>query len=402
MMPSGQNSLCCYVVGTFDTKGDELRYLVSVLQSLGISIVTVDLTTFGVTTKADISASQVAAHHVSGVEAVTKASNRSAAVVAMADAFAKFIISRDDIGGIIGLGGSSGTWLVTKGMREIPIGIPKIMVTTVASGDISGYIGASDICMVPSITDIFGLNDILKGTLATAAGMLAGAMNQKPTIVPDKRPLIGLTMFGVTTPCVTAVVEALKPRFQCLVFHATGIGGQVMEKLVDEGKIVGVIDITTTDIADLIGGGVFPAHSDRLGAIIRKEIPYVGSVGALTSVNFGAPATVPERYKLRDLIYVTPQVTVMRTTAEENEKIANWFGSKLSQCKGPVCILLPMMGLSTEHTLESDSALDGLYTSLEGAISPSANRRVTRLPYNINDKEFAAAIVNSFESMFPK
>ena len=301
-----------YVVGTFDTKGAELNYVADLIRAAEVPVVTVDLSTTRKPGGTDVTPDQVAAHHPGGPDTVFTG-DRGSAVAAMSEAFERFLTKRSDVDGIIGLGGSGGTALIAPAMRALPVGLPKIMVSTVASGDVSGYVGGSDIAMVHSVTDVAGLNRISRRVLGNAAHSLAGAV-RRPIPVSDDRPAIGLTMFGVTTPCVTAVAERLSNRFDCLVFHATGTGGRAMEKLVEDRLITGVIDISTTEVCDLIAGGILSAGEERLDAIIRTGVPYVGSCGALDMVNFGAHDTVPDRYKDRNLYRHNPQITLMRTT----------------------------------------------------------------------------------------
>jgi uncharacterized protein (UPF0261 family) len=216
--------------------------------------------------------------------------------------------------------------------------------------------------------------------------------------------MIGLTMFGVTTPCVDQVVDALEDDFECLVFHATGIGGQSMEKLVDSGALAGVIDITTTEVCDLLFGGVLPATEDRFGAIIRTKIPYVGSCGALDMVNFGSMETVPERYRGRALQVHNPTVTLMRTTPEENARLGRWIGERLNLMDGPVRFFLPEGGVSALDApgrAFSDPTADAeLFRALESTVRPSGARRLIRVPANINDPSFAAEIVAEFRRLF--
>ena len=264
----------------------------------------------------------------------------------MAEAFVRFAAERSDIGGMIGLGGSGGTALVTPAMRALPVGVPKVMVSTVASGNTAPYVGPSDICMIYSVTDVAGLNRISRQVLGNAAHALVGMLARPLPAAADAKPALGLTMFGVTTPCVQEVTRALERDYDCLVFHATGTGGQSMEKLVDSGLIEGVIDVTTTEVCDLLMGGVFSAGEDRLGAIARTRVPYVGSCGALDMVNFGALDTVPAHYRERNLYVHNPQVTLMRTTPEENRLIGEWIGARLNACEGEVRFLLPEGGVS--------------------------------------------------------
>jgi uncharacterized protein (UPF0261 family) len=390
-----------YVAGTFDTKGRELLFLKTCLQRRGLRAVTVDLGTSDRPSPADIGPREVARHHPGGVDAVFTG-DRGTAVAAMAEAFAAFLPRQRDLGGVISAGGSGGTALVTPGMRALPVGVPKVMVSTVASGDVKPYVGPSDICMMYSVTDVQGLNRISRRVLANAANALAGMVANltEERAAPDAKPAIGLTMFGVTTPCVRQVVEALEARFDCLVFHATGTGGQSMEKLVDSGMLAGVIDATTTEVADLHMGGVMSAGEDRLGAVIRTGVPYVGSCGALDMVNFGARDTVPERYRHRTFYEHNPQVTLMRTTAEENDAMGRWIAGRLNRCEGPVRFLIPEGGVSAldapGQAFWDPVADDALFRALEDTFEPTDRRRLVRLPFNVNDPAFSDELVRNF------
>ena len=391
-----------YVAGTCDTKGDELRYVKGLIEAAGVPAVLVDLGTKGEGGPADVAATEVAAHHPEGPGAVFSG-DRGRAVSAMAVAFERFIRSRDDVAGLIGLGGSGGTALVTAGMRALPVGTPKLMVSTVASANVAPYVGPSDIAMMYSVTDIAGLNRISRTILANAAHAIAGMAAREPPAAADTKPAIGLTMFGVTTPCVTRVCELLGPAYDCLVFHATGTGGQSMEKLVESGLVAGVIDVTTTEVCDLLMGGVFPCTEDRFGAIARTKVPYVGSCGALDMVNFGAMDTVPERYRDRNLYVHNPQVTLMRTTPEECARMGEWIGYKLNACEGEVRFLIPEGGVSlldapgqAFHDPEADAAL---FEALEATVRQSDRRRLLRLPHDINDPAFADALVAEFRAI---
>jgi len=351
------------------------------------------------TSTADISAPEVARHHPDGPAAVFTG-DRGSAVAAMADAFARFIAARRDVAGVIGIGGSGGTALITQGMRALPVGTPKLMVSTVASGQVAGYVGPSDICMMYSVTDLAGLNRISRTILANAARAIAGMAKTIVEQRVEERPAVGLTMFGVTTTCVNQVVAQLSQTHDCLVFHATGTGGQSMEKLVDSGLLRGVIDVTTTEVCDLLMGGIFPATEDRFGAIARTGLPYVGSCGALDMVNFGPAQTVPERYAGRTLYRHNPQVTLMRTTPEENARMGAWIGERLNRCNGPVRFLIPELGVSALdapgaafHDPAADAAL---FAALERTVTVTPRRRLTRLPHGINDPEFARALVENF------
>lgn len=391
-----------YVVGTCDTKGAELRYVRDLIVAGGLETVLVDVGTKSDGAGADVVPRSVAAYHPDGADVVF-GNDRGQAVAAMSIALVHFIQTRDDVGGMIGLGGSGGTALVTPAMRALPVGTPKVMVSTVASGNVAPYVGPSDICMIYSVTDVAGLNRISRHVLGNAAHAVAGmAASPIPAAITDK-PAVGLTMFGVTTPCVNQIVTAIGDEYDCLVFHATGTGGQSMEKLVDSGLVAGVMDVTTTEVCDLLMGGVFSAGEDRLGAIIRTGVPYVGSCGALDMVNFGAMETVPAKYKDRNLYVHNPQVTLMRTTPEENHVMGIWIGNKLNQCQGPVRFLIPEGGVSLIdapgqpfHDPEADAAL---FAALEATVQQTEQRRLIRLPYNVNDAEFADALVANFREV---
>ena len=328
----------------------------------------------------------------------------------MADAFAKWLRRQGNVTGIISAGGSGGASLVAPGMRALPVGLPKLIVSSVASGDVGPYVGPADITMMYSVTDVQGLNSISRAVLANGANALVGmvkarlderAAKQRDTIVP--LPSIGITMFGVTTSAVQKIAAELTEDFECLVFHATGVGGRSMEKLVDSGQLAGVIDLTTTEVCDLLMGGVFPATDDRFGAIIRSRVPYVGSVGALDMVNFGAPDTIPERYRQRKFHVHNPQVTLMRTMPEENDRMGRWIGERLNQMDGVVRFFLPEGGVSALDAQgqpfwdpEADAAL---FKALERTVRQTANRQLIRVKRNINDPEFASTIVGAFRPL---
>jgi uncharacterized protein (UPF0261 family) len=391
-----------YIVGTQDTKGAELAYLKARIQGAGGAPVVVDVGTRASAGIADVTQAEVARFHPEGQQAVSAAVDRGTAVTAMGEAFARFVLSRVDIGGIVGIGGAGGTSIATAGMRALPVGLAKIMVSTLASGDVSAFVGGSDIAMMPSVTDMAGLNRISRVVLGNAAAAIVGMARAEPPVA-DGKPAIGLTMFGVTTQAVTQAIRLLEADFDCIAFHATGTGGRAMERLADSGLLAGVIDATTTEVADLIVGGVMSAGEDRLGAIARTGIPYVGSVGALDMVNFWAPDTVPERYRGRKLHRHNPQVTLMRTTAEENRRIGVWIAERLNRCEGEVRFLIPENGVSAMdapgepfYDAQADAALFG---AIEQTLKQTPRRRLTRLPLHINDESFSAALVASFHSI---
>jgi uncharacterized protein (UPF0261 family)/ABC-type branched-subunit amino acid transport system ATPase component len=393
-----------YIAGTFDTKGRELFYLRSCLEKLGLRTVTVDLSTAGKPSPAMVHPREVARHHPRGERAVFTG-DRGSAVAEMAVAFEHFVVRRRDLGGLISAGGSGNTALATPAMRRLAIGVPKVMVSTVASGDVRPYVGPSDICMMYSVTDVSGINRISERVLANAAHALAGMIAYARTAIGETatKPALGLTMFGLTTPCVQAVTKQLEDRYDCLVFHATGTGGQSMEKLVDSGLLAGVIDVTTTEVADEIVGGVLSAGPERFDAIVRARVPYVGSCGALDMVNFWAMDTVPERFRGRKLHRHNPNVTLMRTTPEENERIGRFIAEKLNRMEGPVRFLIPEGGVSGVDAPDRpfwDPAADkALFDTIAANFRGGANRRLARLPHHLNDPAFASALVAAFHEI---
>jgi len=393
-----------YIAGTFDTKGRELFYLRDCLEKLGLRTVTVDLATSGKPSPAMIHPREVARHHPRGERAVFTG-DRGSAVSQMAVAFEHFIARRRDLGGLISAGGSGGTALATGAMRRLAIGVPKVMVSTVASGDVKPYVGPSDICMMYSVTDVSGLNRISEKVLANAAHALAGmiAHARPPETSAQTRPAIGLTMFGVTTPCVQAITKKLEERYDCLVFHATGTGGQSMEKLADSGLLAGIIDVTTTEIADEIVGGVLSAGSERLDAVIRSRLPYVGSCGALDMVNFWAMDTVPTAFRARKLHRHNQNVTLMRTTPEECVKIGRFIVDKLNRMEGPVRFFIPEGGVSLLDAPGKefwDPAADkALFDTIAGQFRSNTNRKLIRLPHNVNDPPFVDALIAAFDEL---
>jgi len=391
------------VAGTFDTKARELMFLRDQLRAQGINTRTVDLSTSKSATRADVTPAEVASCHPRGSSAVFTG-DRGSAVRAMTEAFEIWITRQRDIGGIISAGGSGGTSLVAPAMRALPVGMPKLIISTIASSDVSPYVGPVDITMMHSVTDVQGINSVSEPILRNGASAMAGMINALPTQAQRQasraaaKPAIGITMFGVTTPSVQAITKRLDAELDCLVFHATGTGGRAMEKLVDSGSFAAVMDITLTELADMHVGGVFPATEDRLGAVIRTRVPYVGSVGALDMVNFGAMNTVPEKFRNRNLVVHNPNVTLMRTTVDENRWLGQWIASRLNQMQGPVRFLLPEGGVSMLdapgqpfHDPTADAAL---FEAIESNFQASGNKRLIRVPGNINDDAFVTQAIN--------
>jgi len=395
-----------YVAATFDTKADEAAFLAAWLVAAGVPVVSVDVSTGADGAGgADVSAAEVARHHPEGAAAVFTG-DRGTAIPAMALAFERFLAARGDVGAVLGLGGSGGTALITPAMRAQPVGVPKLMVSTMASGNVAPYVGPADIAMLYPVTDVAGLNRISRRVLANAAGAIAGAWQAaRQPQESDQRDAVGITMFGVTTPCVREVAALLHERYDTLVFHATGTGGQSMEKLLDSHLLGGVLDLTTTEVCDLLFGGVLACTPDRFGAVARTGAPYVGSCGALDMVNFGEPASVPERYRERLFYPHNPQVTLMRTTPEENARQGAWIAERLNRCEGEVRFLLPEGGVSALDAPGQafwDPAADAaLFEAIESHLVQTAKRRLIRVPHHINDPQFARIAVAQFQAIAP-
>jgi uncharacterized protein (UPF0261 family) len=402
--PAGEGWMArVYVIGTMDTKGAELRFAAEAVRQAGADAVLLDVSTQGIGEGADVAALEIAAHHPEGAGAVLGLGDRGKAVSAMARALVAYLATRNDIGAVLGLGGTGNTALVTEAMRSLPIGLPKLMVSTVASGNTAPYVGPNDLAMMYSVVDVAGLNAISRKVIGNAAQAAAGmALHPVPSAASDK-PGLGMTMFGVTTACVTALRQIMEASHEVYTFHATGVGGQSMEKLADSGFVAGLIDVTTTEVPDLLVGGVFPATEDRFGATIRTRLPYVGSVGAVDMVNFGARDTVPARFAERRLHVHNGQVTLMRTTPEENRAIGDFIVSRLNRMDGPVRFLLPLRGVSAIdapgqpfHDPDADAAL---FDAIRSGWVEAPNRRLVELDLHINDPLFAAALADNFRQI---
>lgn len=392
-----------YIVGTMDTKGPELRYAAEMVRIAGAEPLLIDVGTVGAGEGADVMAREVAGNHPQGAGAVLGLKDRGQAVSAMAKALTHYLTERTDVGAVLGLGGTGNTALVTEAMRALPIGTPKLMVSTVASGNTAPYVGPNDLTMMYSVVDVAGLNAISRQVIGNAAHAAAGmALHEVPASASDK-PGLGMSMFGVTTACVTMVREAMEKSHEVYTFHATGVGGQSMEKLVDSRLVAGLLDITTTEVPDLLVGGVFAATEDRFGSIIRTKLPYVGSVGAVDMVNFGARETVPAKFANRRLYVHNAQVTLMRTTPDENVAIGKFIVERLNRMEGPVRFLLPLRGVSaidapgqSFHDPEADRAL---FDAIRVGWQAARNRQLIELNFHINDPEFAAALVDNFRAI---
>ena len=395
-----------YVVSTMDTKGVELAFVADALRRSGVIVKMVDAGTLGPPTiSPEISREAVLCARY-GQDFILNSIDRGTAIAEMADALRAFLLKEcaaKKVQGVIGLGGSGGTSLITTAMRALPIGLPKLMVSTVASGNVAPYVDCSDITMMYSVVDIAGLNAVSEVILGNAAAAMAGMVKQTLNKRSSRRAL-GMTMFGVTTPCVPRVREQLESEgVDCLVFHATGAGGRAMEQLVASGLISGVLDITTTEVADELVGGVFPAGPHRFEKLIQSRVPLVISLGALDMVNFGAFDTVPPQFHNRKFHIHNAQVTLMRTNVDENRRMGAWIAEKMNQSTAPVRILIPEKGVSLIdlpgqpfYDPEADNAL---FDSLEKVLIATPERQLIRLPYDINAPEFADALLKNFHEL---
>ncbi|OCG79333.1 hypothetical protein A9G42_12620 [Gilliamella sp. Nev6-6] len=390
-----------YLVTTLDTKREEIIYIKTLLDLKNLNYKIIDISTqlHQFNHLATITSEIVASYHPHGKSAIF-CGDRGKAVVAMADAFKLFLMAQNDVDAILGLGGSGGTALITPAMQSLAVGIPKLMVSTMASGNISDYIGASDIAMMYSVTDIAGINVISRKVLSNAANFIAGSVLFKTQETIEDKPAIGLTMFGVTTTCVQSISAKLHDHYDCIVFHATGSGGKAMEKLADSKLLHAVLDITTTEVCDYLFDGVLACNEDRFDAIARSQIPYIGSCGALDMVNFSSPETIPEKYKDRLFYQHNPQVTLMRTTPEENKKMANWIANKLNQCQGYVTFIIPEGGFSALDIeggiFWSPKANKAFIDEFEKTFIQTPKRKLIKTPHHINSPQFCDLIINEF------
>ncbi|MGD9944072.1 MAG: Tm-1-like ATP-binding domain-containing protein [Burkholderiaceae bacterium] len=392
-----------YVVGTFDTKAEELQYVARLIREAGLRTVRVDVGTLSKEADVELDAHTVAGHYPDGAAAVLQAGDRGRAVTAMTQALARCLAQRDDIDGIIGLGGSGGTAIITPAMRQLPVGLPKLMVSTLASGDTSPYVGVSDIAMLFPVTDIAGLNRLSRVVLGNAANAMAGMVSRRIAADRDERTHVGISMFGVTTPCVESLRDELSNDYECLVFHANGPGGRAMEALIDAGMLQAVADLTTTEAVDHLFGGVCSAGAERFDAMARRGVPWIGSCGALDMINFWAPATVPPRYAGRKFHAHNANVTLMRTTADEMRQTARWLADKSNRSPGPVRWLIPEGGFSALDAPGQpfhDPAADAAFIeTLERHFVRSELHQLIRLPLHINDPRFAAIVAQHLREL---
>lgn len=390
------------IVGTMDTKGVEFAFIKSQIEAAGISTCVINTGILGEPQLTpDISADEVAQAGGASLQALRDEGDRGNSVAVMAQGAAALVAAghaTGEIDGIISLGGSAGTTIGTTAMQAVPVGVPKIMVSTLASGDTSPYVQSKDICMMYSVVDIAGINRLSRQILANAAGAIVGMVNADAPAATADKPLIAATMFGVTTPCVTKAREVLEAAgYEVLVFHATGTGGQAMEDLVKGGFLAGVLDVTTTELADELVGGVLSAGPDRLEAAGETGVPQVVAPGALDMVNFGPPDTVPEQFSDRLFYQHNPTVTLMRTTPEETAELGRIMARKLSEAKGPTTVIIPTRGVSaidqTGQPFDSPEARTAWIENLKAHIGD--NVTVIEMDAHINDDEFATKLAET-------
>jgi len=393
------------IVGTLDTKGEEIGFARDIIQAQGIDVHLVDVGVMGdPEIEPDTTAAEVAQAGGSSLTALRDDGDRGAAMEVMGDGAAAIATRFHEAGtldGILGLGGSGNTSIATRAMRALPVGVPKLMVSTMASGDTEPYVGATDIAMLYSVADIEGLNQLSRTVIANATLAMVGMVANHPGVELSNKSTIGITMFGVTTPCVQAAREVLEDRgYETIVFHATGTGGRAMENLIREGVIDGVLDVTTTEWADELVGGVLSAGPDRLDAAAEKGIPQVVAPGALDMVNFGPRESVPEKFENRTFHVHNPQVTLMRTTPEENAELGRIIAEKLNDATGPTALALPLGGISMLDEdgadfddAEADAALfDALRAHLDETVE------LIESEATINDEAFAQVIADKLDA----
>ena len=398
------------LLGTLDTKGAEYDFVRERLVELGCDVVVVDAGTMGQARyPVDIGPDEVAAAAGFDRATLAAANDRGAAMAAMSEGAARVVTrlhAEGRLDGILALGGSGAAALGSAAMRALPIGVPKFIVSTMTAGDTRPYIGESDIAMLHPVVDIAGINRVSAAILGNAAAAIAGmaraAERRAADPVGDRRPLIAATMFGVTTPCVTVARERLETLgYEVLVFHATGSGGRAMEALIRSGSIDGVLDVTTTELADEIGGGVLSAGPDRLEAAGAAGIPQVVSVGALDMINFGPLDTVPERYRSRRLHGHNASVTLMRTTPDENAQLGTLLAHKVNRANGPVSVYIPTGGVSMidapDQPFHDPVADHALFETLRGGLRPDIE--CVDMPVNINEPSFGVAMADRLNEL---
>ncbi len=400
------------IAGTFDTKGREFAYVKRLVEQLGIKPFMIHTGVFEPAFSVDVTNDEIAAAVGQDIKAIVKRKDRALATETLSKGMEKLVpelYRQKKFDGIISFGGSGGTSLVTPAMRALPIGVPKVMVSTMASGNVSQYVGTSDIVMMPSIVDVAGLNKISKMIFSNAVLAIAGMVEGRDRLTVDtseSKPLIAASMFGVTTPCVDAAKDYLEQNgYEVLVFHATGTGGRTMDALINEGFFAGVLDLTTTEWADELVGGVLNAGQHRCEAAVNKKIPQVVSVGACDMVNFGPIDTVPQQFSARNLYKHNPTVTLMRTTVDENKQIGEKLASKWNAAQVPMTVLLPKRGVSMidadGQPFNGVEERRALFDAIERGID-NPNVEIVELDNNINDKDFALTAARKLIELIEK
>ena len=384
------------LVGTFDSKGTEYQYIKKLLEKLDLNVFTIHTGGFESSFVPDIDVSEIAEQVDEDIEKIRERNDRAYATDVLAkglEILLPKLYAKNLFDGVLSFGGTGGTSLVAPGMRKLPIGIPKLIVSTVASGDTSVYVGTSDIIMMPSIVDVSGLNKISKRIFGNAVSAMAGLLNYRFETEEDEHPLIATTMFGVTTPAVNYAREYLeKNGYEVLVFHATGVGGRTMESLIADGYFKGVLDLTTTEWADQLVGGILNAGEKRLEAAVDAKVPQVVSLGALDMVNFGPFETVPEQFKERLFYKHNPTVTLMRTTVEENKVLGKIIAEKLNKAQTEIILTIPEKGFSGIDVVDGPFYFPEADLALINSIKEHLNNQkvyVIELNNAINDQEFA-------------
>jgi uncharacterized protein (UPF0261 family) len=394
-----------WILATLDTKGREAAFVRDELAQAGVETRLVDAGCLGEpAVEPDVAREELFRAAGTTLEAVRAKADRGEAVTKAAEGAAALAVRRHAEGklsGVLGLGGSAGTTIATAAMRALPIGVPKVMVSTLASGSVGHFVGSSDILMMNSVVDVSGINRISRAVLARAAQAMAGMAKGRIPGGDSDRPLVAASMFGVTTPCVEHARAALEAQgFEVLVFHATGAGGRTLESLARDGMLAGVLDLTTTELADELVGGVLSAGPTRLTAAGERGIPQVVSVGALDMVNFHGIDTVPERFRGRKLHVHNANVTLMRTTRAENEKLGAEIGRKLSAAKGPVTVLLPLRGVSAidraGQPFDDPEARSALFAAIRANLRTG---KLVELDLHINDAAFADAAARELTAL---
>lgn len=389
------------IVGTLDTKHKEFQFIKDLIQSHGYNTLMIHAGVFEPGIEVDISNQTIANEVDEDIDAIAKEENRAKGTDALSRGLAKLlpkVYAEGKFNGVISLGGSGGTSIATAGMRELPIGVPKVMVSTMASGNISQYVGTSDIVMIPSIVDVAGLNDISKHIFTNAVHAICGMVEHDYVSDKSQKPLIAASMFGLTTPVITKATELLENLgYEVIVFHATGTGGRTMENLIENNYFAGVLDLTTTEWADELFGGVLNAGEHRLEAAVKNEVPQIVSLGALDMVNFGPEDTVPDKFNDRLFYRHNPSVTLMRTTPEENRKLGQMIVSKLKDAKESTVLMIPTKGFSGLDSegkeFYNPEANQTLIDTLIDELTDSKVQMV-EVSANINDDLFAETAVD--------